>query len=186
MNAKNRSLYLAVLIGLALAVPYIVQLIEGKDAKKHAATGAKPVPAQQQPQQQPPPQPAAPAASPEEARARLAQQQFATIETGDYVAKVTNLNGGLTQFELKGKRFRTSGKPLEMVTTNKESYLPLALDVAGLPQGAPRLFELSQLAPDTVLLSGESGGVRVTRKMQAGKGPYQLCLLYTSPSPRDS
>jgi YidC/Oxa1 family membrane protein insertase len=170
MDPKNRFLYFAVLIGLALAVPYFLAPSDAKNANKPAMPGtgasakrpAKPAPAA--PVAQPPLDPAA----------RKTAQQLATVETEHFRAQVTNLNGGLTSFALKSKRFQTAGKRLDIVTTDKEAYLPLAIDVAGLPAAAPSTWELSQLGPRAVLLRGEAGGVRVTRKLEAGQGPYQL------------
>jgi YidC/Oxa1 family membrane protein insertase len=171
MDPKNRFLYFAVLIGLALAVPYFLAPPEAaKNASKPAmpSTGASaPRPAR--------PAPAAPVAQPPlDPAARRAAQKLATIETAQFRAQVTNLNGGLTSFALKSKRFQTAGKRLDIVTTDKEAYLPLAIEVAGLPAAAPSTWELQQLGPSAVLLRGDAGGVRVTRKLEAGQGPYQL------------
>jgi YidC/Oxa1 family membrane protein insertase len=171
MDPKNRFLYFAVLIGLALAVPYFLAPPDAKkpgDKPAMPSTGASaPRPAK--------PAPAAPIVQPPlDPAARKAAQQLATIETDHFRAQVTNLNGGLTSFALKSKRFQTAGKRLDIVTTDKEAYLPLAIDVAGLPAAAPSTWELSQLGPRAALLRGEAGGVRVTRKLEAGQAPYQL------------
>jgi YidC/Oxa1 family membrane protein insertase len=172
MDRKHRFLYFAVLFGLALAVPYLL-------APPEAQAPSGKVPAPQTADKKPvatPPVPPVPPAPTLDARARKAAERIGTIETDTFVAQVTNLNGGLQKFALKGETFRTSGKPLDIVTTDKEQYLPLAIDVTGLPAPAPASWELQQLGPDAVLLSGEAGGVRVTRKLQAGQGPYQLWL----------
>lgn len=178
MNPKYRSLYLAVLIGLALAVPYVLEMTSGQPAAESTAESAPAGDAQAATAAPPAseiPATAAKTARPQDERARRAAQKLARIETDDYLAEVTNLNGGLTRFELKRDRFRTSGEPLDVVTTDKEPYLPLAIEVSGLSQ-APATWDMKQVAPDTVLLTGEADGVQVTRKLQAGQGPYQLWL----------
>jgi YidC/Oxa1 family membrane protein insertase len=174
MDARNRFLYIAVLIGLALAVPYLLAPPSSKQPAGQTAQGrtdAKPATAPKAATQAPA---QAPAMRPEEARARKASERLATIETDRFLAQVTNLNGGLRRFTLKGENFRTSGKPLELVTTDKEEYLPLAIELGGLPM--PATWELTQLGPTAVLITGEAEGVHVTRKLQAGEGPYQLWL----------
>jgi YidC/Oxa1 family membrane protein insertase len=171
--SRKRFLLIAVLIGLALAIPAVLDLLGGKP-EPQAAPAQDPPEAEAAEPAQPTPPPAA--RPPQHDPARAAAQRLATIETDEYLAQVTNLNGGLTRFELKSKRFRTDGQPLDIVTTDKERYLPLAIEVAGLPEAPPAFFELSQLSPAAVLLSGEAGDVRVQRKLEAGKGPYQLWL----------
>jgi YidC/Oxa1 family membrane protein insertase len=169
MDRKHRFLYFAVLFGLALAVPYLLAPPEAK------APAGKTPPTQTAEKKPAAPPPAAPP-PPADTLARKAAERIGTIETDKFVAEVTNLNGGLRKFALKGETFRTSGRPLDIVTTDKEQYLPLAIDVAGLPAPAPSTWELQQVGPEAVLISGEVGGVRVTRKLEAGQGPYQLWL----------
>ena len=172
MDRKNRFIYFAVLIGLALAVPYFLDPTPAPDAPKAAQEATPKAAAPKRAAQAAKAEPTA--RTPADETARKAAERFATVETEHYLARVTNLNGGLTRFELKSKRFQTAGEPLDVVTTDKEAYLPLAIEVAGLPAPTPAVYELEQLGPKAVLLRGEAGGVRVTRKLEAGQGPYQL------------
>src|SRR5689334_6472420 len=131
MDSNKRIWVLLGVSAVALGVPYLIKQPADKHAgdKPPAAAVAKdgsPVAATA---------PAAPAGgparklSPSELAARAAGQQLGTLETDSYVARVSNLNGGLTSFQLKGKHFAAAGKQLDLVSTDKEAYLPLAVDI---------------------------------------------------------
>jgi YidC/Oxa1 family membrane protein insertase len=169
MDAKTRPLLIIALLGLTL-VPY---LLGSRDQNAQKPAPGKSAPAAQQPQ------PVAPAASPAASKldVRAAEQQSARIETEAFSAKVTNLNGGLTSFVLKGDRYHTRGKPVDIVTTDRPQYLPLAVEITGWnSDAAPKNWELQQLSPNAVSLTLETDGLRVSRKIEAGQGPYQLWL----------
>ncbi|HMI93194.1 MAG TPA: membrane protein insertase YidC, partial [Polyangiales bacterium] len=55
----------------------------------------------------------------------------------------------------------------------KEAYLPLAVDVDGWPSPGSS-FALNPRSPRELLLSLEQDGLKVTRKLEAGRGPFQL------------
>src|SRR4051812_5503846 len=62
----------------------------------------------------------------------LSHAASATIETDDFVATVSSLNGGISSFRLKGKHFtQPNGRPIDLVTTNHEEYLPLRAELEG-------------------------------------------------------
>ena len=173
MDPKNRFLYFGVLLALALVVPYLL----GSPGGKHSTGAAKPAATAKSAGQKP--AATGPLAkrepSPEQARARVAAQRLSTIETDHFAAEITNLNGGLTHFRLKGKRYRAAGgKLLDIVTTDKESYLPLAIELDGRAAKTEDVWQVHQLSPRAVLLSGDADGLHVTRKLEAGQGPYQV------------
>ncbi len=113
-------------------------------------------------------------------RARLAAQRTATIETPEFRATFSNLNTGLVGFTLKGERFTAEVEgterraPIDLVTTDKEQYYPLRLEVGGVPIPADAVWALEQLSPTAVRFSWEGAGFRVARKIEAGRGPFQL------------
>jgi YidC/Oxa1 family membrane protein insertase len=184
MDSNKRIWVLLAVSAVALAVPYFIKPEADKQAaQQHAAksagnsadkgggaASAKPAPAAAP---APAPMPAAPKLSASELAARAASQVLGQVETDSYVAKVSNLNGGLTSFALKGKHFQVAGKPLDMVTTDKEAYLPLAVELDGWPSAGSR-FELTPRSPRELLLALEQDGLKVTRKLEAGRGPFQL------------
>jgi YidC/Oxa1 family membrane protein insertase len=170
-DSKTRTLILVALIGLALVAP---SLLAPKKPQGAPPTGTnQPHSAQPEPTAPPPPEQPASVASP---AARLALQKLGKIETDTFSASVSNLNGGLTHFRPKAARYRSRGEPVDIVTTDKEAYLPLAIEVDGLKQDASTTWALSQLSPRAVLLTREDSGLFVSRKLEAGQGPYQLWL----------
>jgi len=159
----------------------------GEHAKNGKPAGGKTAAATSAPVK--PSAPATPARvlSKAEAAARAQAQVLGSIETDSYTARVSNLNGGLTSFALKGKHFLVNGKPLDMVSTNKEQFLPLAIDIDGWP-AADSVYTLTPRSPRELALSLEQDGLRVTRKLEAGRGPFQLWVTTNvenvGPAPR--
>lgn len=166
-QAKLRPFLLIALFGIALGAPYLLSSDKDKPAAKPPAGTAQNAPS-----------PAKPASTgPAFSDAEVAAQQVATIETADFVARVSSLNGGLTSFRPKLERYRTRGEPVDIITTDKPEYMPFAVDVRGESAAAARQgFELSQLSPQSLLLAREADGLRIHRKIEAGQGPYQLWL----------
>ncbi len=107
--------------------------------------------------------------------ARHAAERRATIRTDDFEAVVSNLNGGLVSFGLLHDRYRgENGAPHEMVTTDREEYFPLRLSLPGVPMPPDAVWDIEQLSERAVVLTWEGGGFRVVRRLEAGRGPYQL------------
>jgi YidC/Oxa1 family membrane protein insertase len=172
-QSKTRILVLVGLFGLALGAPY---LLSPKAPPEESAKSTSSAPSTS---------PASPDSpdSPEKTSSALAgttpwpEQQLARIETGDFIAEVSSLNGGLTRFEPKAERYHSRGEPVDIVTTDKPEYLPLAIQLTGeAPAAARQGWRMQQLSPRAVGLSREVDGLRVSRKIEAGQGPYQLWL----------
>jgi YidC/Oxa1 family membrane protein insertase len=176
MDPKKRIWVLLAVSAVALGVPLLLPPEPAPKPKGNAtaspaaapAKGASPAPAAATPTATPARQ-----LSASELAARKASQVLGRIETSSYVAQVSNLNGGLTSFALKGKHFQVEGKPLELVSTDKEAYLPLAVDIEGWPS-AGSSFAVTPRSPSELLLSLAQDGLKVTRKLEAGRGPFQL------------
>ena len=120
-----------------------------------------------------------------ELRARQALERTATIYTPQFRATFTNLNASLVHFTLKGERFtnavedltrpsHTRQVPIDLVTTSKEKWFPLRLEIGGVSIPADAVWEIEQLSPTAVSFSWSGGGFTVARKIEAGRGPYQL------------
>jgi YidC/Oxa1 family membrane protein insertase len=116
-----------------------------------------------------------------EARAARARgEQTVSITTDRYVATFTNLNTGLVHFRLKDRRFATEeGQAIDMVTTDREEYLPLRVELEGVTIPPDATWRAEQLSPTAVRFRYEGDGVVVDRKIQAGKSPYQLWSTVT-------
>jgi YidC/Oxa1 family membrane protein insertase len=116
---------------------------------------------------------------------RLTQEKVETIQSGSFEAAVSNLNGGLKSYQLRGGRYRTKqGRPIDLVTTDKEDYLPLAIELydaeAGVPAIDPDAFwRIEKLSEQALRLSWQGRGISVARKLEAGKNPYELWVTTT-------
>src|SRR5262245_36170073 len=158
MNNKRILIMLSV-AALALGLPYLFPKAVGPSKPASTSTSKPGAPATTA-APAPPAQPA-PTAQPQrtaaERAARASAQTLGQVETDSYSARVSNLNGGLTSFALKGKQFLVAGKPLDMVSTDKEEYLPLAVDIAGWPR-ADATFALEPRSPRELLPSLEQAG----------------------------
>src|SRR3954462_13449166 len=130
---KNSYLYYLAVIGIAVAAPTLLSKF------KHGA-GENTAPSVSVAHAAPPP--AALIAAPP------AEEKLATIETSDYRAVVSGLNGGLKSFTLKDPQFRRDGKPTDVITTDKPQYYPLAPRVDGV-NFAGKPWEVEQQSPQS-------------------------------------
>ena len=106
---------------------------------------------------------------------RTQPAKTASIRTDGFVATFTNYNTGLVSLKVLGDRFYDEeGDPQELVTTDKEAFLPLAIDVAGATIPADATWS-TQPAPDNTLAYRWRGdGITIDRKWEPGSAPYQL------------
>ena len=105
-------------------------------------------------------------------RVRLART--ATIRTPSYVATVSNLDAAVTRFELTGEKFRENGRPMNLVTTDREQYQPLRPDIGGVVIPPDAVWDMEQVSAREVRFRWSGDGVSIERKLEAGRGPYQL------------
>ncbi|HKU42011.1 MAG TPA: membrane protein insertase YidC, partial [Polyangiales bacterium] len=81
-------------------------------------------------------------------------------------------------FTLKDAQFRYEGKPKDVVTTDKPRFYPLAPRVEGTNLDSAT-WQLEQVSPREVRLHTEQDGLAITRKVEAGTGPYQVWITTT-------
>ena len=171
---KNTSFYYLAVIGFALAVPLLMQKMSPREEQKGAASsestqkGAAPS-ATPAPQVSVPRTPAAP----------TAPERTFNIETQEFTARISSLNGGVKSFVLKDPQFTHQGQVTNVVTTDKPSYYPLSFRVLGAAIGHFPEWQVQALGPRGVRLHTEVDGVAVERKVEAGNGPYQLWVTTT-------
>jgi YidC/Oxa1 family membrane protein insertase len=171
MDSRNRLLLIAAVVGLALAAPYL--MAPEPAAPKPPAVAATPKPAA--PAATDPAQPARRTLTAAEEAERAKAQRLLRLQADGFEATVTDRNAGLVELHLKSTRFRgEAGKALDLVTTERESYLPLAVDVEGWPSDPTTKLSVVSESPRELVLAQEADGLRVTRRLHPGKGPYQL------------
>lgn len=117
----------------------------------------------------------APSKKPLSPEARAKQEQLFHIETDSFSATFTNLNSALKDFTLKSERWTdTDGNKKNMVSTFKEQYLPLRVELSGVNMPDDAVWTGEQLSPTSVRFTWEGNGFRVGRRYEAGGGAYQL------------
>ncbi len=112
--------------------------------------------------------------------ARKAAERRFELETDAFVAVFSDLNAGLVSWRLKGERYRGSdGEPIDLVTTDKESFYPLRVDLLGVHVPREARWRVERLGERALRFRWRGDGVEVVRKVEAGRGPYQLWLTTT-------
>ncbi|MCZ7678697.1 MAG: hypothetical protein M5U28_07970 [Sandaracinaceae bacterium] len=71
-------------------------------------------------------------------------------------------------------RFTVEGEPIDIVTTDREEYQALRVELARLGVPADVVWDLEEVSEREVRLSWEGRGIRLVRTFTAGEGPYQL------------
>ena len=110
-----------------------------------------------------------------DARSRAGSQNLYQLESDLFVAKFTDLNTALVSLQVKGERYlNKEGKPFELVTTDKEQYLPLAPSFSGVRIPAGARWRLVESSKEKLRLEWTGDGVSVTRTWELAEPPYQL------------
>lgn len=105
---------------------------------------------------------------------RRAQVRTATITTSDMVVTIDNLGGGVSHIELVDPRYRQAERAMDLVTTDREEFRPLRIDLPGVSIPIDAVWELEQVSPTEVLLRWQGRGLEVVRRFEAGQGPFQI------------
>jgi YidC/Oxa1 family membrane protein insertase len=105
---------------------------------------------------------------------RQALRRTATIRTDELAVTVDNLGGGIAHAELLDERYSHGGRHLDLVTTTREEYQPLRLELPGVGIPADAVWEIEQESERSVRLRWEGNGLEVVRRFEAGTGPYQI------------
>lgn len=166
MDDPKRQMVILAVLGVALVGSFLLS-----DAPADAPT-EETAETTEAPAEQPEDTPAA--AGPSEAE-RQAQEQRFVIETEAFHAELSNLNTGLVKLEPRERRFTDGrGQPLNLVTTDKEAYYAFQLAVPGIDIPADAVWEGEQLSPRAVRFRWEGDGVRISRRIEAGRDAFQL------------
>jgi len=105
---------------------------------------------------------------------RTANTHSTTLHAPLFDAVIDNVGGGLSSLLLTDRRFRDhEGNPLEMVTTDRAEYRPMAIELPGSGID-PAYWDAEVESETSVVLRHSEGGLEVTRRFSVGEGPYQL------------
>jgi len=98
-----------------------------------------------------------------------------TLESPDFEATLSAYGGAIEHFRLREKRFTTAdGKPIDLVTTDRAAYLPFRTVVAGANIPADAVWEVEQLSPQAARFTYDAGDLKLVRRIEVGRTPYQL------------
>jgi YidC/Oxa1 family membrane protein insertase len=118
---------------------------------------------------------AAEALAPADAAARIESEKRYALQSDRFVAYFTNLNTAMTSLRVKGHRYRDeNGEPYELVTTDKERYLPLAPEIAGVTIPADARWSVAEASETRLRFEWQGDGVTITRTWELAESPYQL------------
>ncbi|MGB5223138.1 MAG: membrane protein insertase YidC [Polyangiales bacterium] len=113
--------------------------------------------------------------APSDAAARADAEQRYELENDRVIASFTNLNTAMVSLEVKGDRYLDAdGNHHELVTTEKEQYLPLAPELSGVTIPADAVWSVAEATKDRVRFHWAGDGVSVTRTWELAEPPYQL------------
>lgn len=100
-----------------------------------------------------------------ELRARWENQERFTLNTQYVSAEVSNLNTGLVRLTVLNERFGQDGELHQMVTTDREEFLPLRISVGGVNIPEDALWQGEQVSPTEVRFSWSGNGFTVYRRL---------------------
>ena len=112
---------------------------------------------------------------PTDSRSRTESQQLYTLENDRLIASFTNLNTAMVSLQVKGERYLDEeGNPFELVTTDKEAYLPLAPVLSGVTVPPDAHWQVLEASNQRLRFQWAGDGVLVTRTWELAEPPYQL------------
>ena len=115
------------------------------------------------------------AVAPSDAKARADSEKRYELENERFVASFTNLNTAMVSLKVKGDRYLDEdGKPHELVTTEKERYLPLAPELSGVTIPEDAVWSVTEASKSRVRFNWTGDGVSITRTWELAEPPYQL------------
>ena len=113
--------------------------------------------------------------APSDARARVDAEKRYQLENEQLVASFTNLNTAMVSLQVKGERYLDEdGKPHELVTTDKERYLPLAPELSGVTIPEDAVWSVAEASKNRLRFHWAGDGVSITRTWELAEPPYQL------------
>lgn len=111
-------------------------------------------------------------------KARRQRQTLTTLETPLFSVSISNLNVGIAHVRLKGARYQTDGKPIDVVTTDREELLPLGVHVKGLALESA-MWTPERLDNHTIVFRTQVQDTQVARKIQVSDDSYGLWITTT-------
>jgi len=113
--------------------------------------------------------------SPSDSRSRIESQRLYQLEDDRLIASFTDLNTAMTSLRVKGERYHDAeGTPVELVTTDKESYLPLAPSFSGVTIPTDARWRVVESSKERLEFQWTGDGVSITRTWELAEPPYQL------------
>lgn len=110
-----------------------------------------------------------------EARSRVESQKRYQLEDDRLVVSFTDLNTGLVSVRVKGDRYLDEeGNPYELVTTDKERYLPLRPTFSGVAIPPTARWTVVRSSERKIHFRWSGDGVTIDRIWELAEPPYQF------------
>ena len=110
-----------------------------------------------------------------ELRERVESQTLYRLEDDRIVAAFTDLNTGMVSVRVKGARYRDQeGNPYELVSTDKERYLPLRPVFTGLEVPPTARWSAVEATKSKLHFRWSGDGVTIDRVWELAEPPYQF------------
>ncbi len=107
--------------------------------------------------------------------AREESQRLYQLEDEHLVASFSDLNTGLVSLQVKGDRYLDQdGNPFELVTTDKEQYLPLQPRFEGVTIPPTARWTVVESSPESIHFRWSGDGVTLDRYWELSGVPYQF------------
>jgi len=120
-------------------------------------------------------EPASAELSPRDSQSRVESQQLHQLENDLFIASFTDLNTAMVSLQVKGERYLDEqGKPFELVTTDKEAYLPLRPSFSGVTIPVDARWRAVEASKERLRFEWAGDGVSVTRTWELAEPPYQI------------
>ncbi len=110
-----------------------------------------------------------------ESRTRLESETTYQLEDDRVVAAFSDLNTGLVSLRVKGDRYLDEeDNPFELVTTDKERYLPLAPEFTGIAIPPTARWTAVEASERKIHFRWSGDGVTIDRVWELAEPPYQF------------
>lgn len=110
-----------------------------------------------------------------DSESRLESQRTYELENDRIIASFTDLNTAMVSLRVKGERYHDKdGKPHELVTTDKEQYLPLAPSFSGVSVPPDARWTVLEASKSRLRFRWVGDDFSITRTWELDEPPYEL------------
>ncbi|MEZ4288239.1 MAG: membrane protein insertase YidC [Polyangiales bacterium] len=116
------------------------------------------------------------APTPDELHARSKSESLVTIKNDKLAVTFTSLNAAIQKVLVLGARYEDpqTRQPFQLVTTDKEQYLPGRITIVGAPQSAQSTWAVTEATDNKIVFETQDGALSLKRTWSFGPSSYKL------------